>query len=75
MKKDLKLKFNHKNHNVEINPRINPTSKFWFAEYLITREYPEGIRTMGFSGKKEFPNKEQCLTYYKKLAIFDIENN
>lgn len=75
MEKDLKLKFSYKNHNVEINPRINPKTRAWFAEYLITCEYPEGTRYQGFSGKKEFPNKEQCLNYYKKLAIFDIENN
>lgn len=75
MKKDLKLQFIHKNHNIEVSPKINPQNNQWFAEYMIAYEYPEGTRYQGFSGKKEFPNKEQCLVYYKKLAIFDIENS
>lgn len=69
------LKLVCKNSDVEIEPRINPKTKNWYAEYMITKVYPEGTRFRGFIGKKEFPNEIVCLNYYKKLAILNIEND
>lgn len=68
-------KFTYKNCKIEVKPKINPKTKKWFAEYVITENYPEGTRFRGFCGKKEFPNQETAVKYYKKLSMLDVDNS
>ncbi len=68
-------KFTYKKCNVEIRPIINPDTKYWYAEYKITENYPDGTRYRGFIGKKEFSNQKDCFEYYKKLATLEIDND
>ncbi len=75
MKQNNIQKFRYNKCDVEVRPIINPDTKFWYAEYKIIEEYPEGTRFRGFIGKKEFLNETACLNYYKKLAILNIEND
>jgi len=68
-------KIRHQKGDIEVRPIINPDTKYWYAEYKIIEDYPEGTRFRGFTGKKEFSNQKDCVDYYKKLAIIDIEND
>jgi len=68
-------KFTYKKRNIEIRPIINPDTNYWYAEYKIIEDFSDGTRFRGFTGKKELSNQKDCLDYYKKLAIIDIEND
>ena len=67
--------FLYKLCDVEIRPIINPDTNYWYAEYKIIEDFSDDTRFRGFTGKKELSNQKDCLDYYKKLAIIDIEND